>query len=385
MVRERPADGAAAAAVLADAAQEGRRVRPLGGGTKRGWGAVVPEPEVELSTAALDAIVAYDPGDLTAVLGAGLPLARAQEAFAEHGQALALDPPDGAGAATIGGVVASGDSGPWRHRHGAARDLVLGATVALPDGTLATTGSRVIKNVAGYDLAKLYAGSLGTLGTLVEVVVRLHPRPAGTATVVARGADPALVSAGAAALAAAPLELEALDVRWSGEDGAVLARAGGEAAPRLAARVARLLGEAGLDVEAPVADDEALWAAQRAGQRAAPGGMTLRVSGEPSRLADVLTAAREVGASDAVGRAAVGLTWIRLPAGQASAMGAAPAELRARLAPLRVVVQDAPDAVRAAVDVWGVAEGPALELMRRVKARFDPARACNPGVFAGGI
>ncbi len=202
---------------------------------------------------------------------------------------------------------------------------------------------------------------------------------------MARSADPAVLARGAARLGAAPLELEALDVRWSPADGAVLARAGGAAAERLAARAARLLRDAGLEVGPPVADDEPLWAAQRAGQRAAAGGMTARVSGEPARLADVLAAAEAAGASDAVGRAAVGLTWIRFPAAGADTMVAAPAELRARLAPLRVVVQDAPRAVRAAVDVWGVADGPALELMRRVKARFDPARACNPGVFAGGI
>lgn len=181
--------------------------------------------------------MAYDPGDLTAVLRAGLPLARAQQAFAEHAQALALDPPDPGGAATIGGVVATADSGPWRHRHGSARDLVLGATVALADGTLAKTGSRVIKNVAGYDLAKLYAGSFGTLGTIVEVVVRLHPLPASTATVVARAAEPGALARGAAALGAEPLELEALDVRWTPDGGAILARAGG--APRAGSHPAR--------------------------------------------------------------------------------------------------------------------------------------------------
>lgn len=380
---ERPADPGAAAAVLARAAAAGERVRPSGGGTKRAWGAPGRGAEIELSTGALEEIVAYDPGDLTAVLRAGLPLARAQQAFAEHAQALALDPPDPGGAATIGGVVATADSGPWRHRHGSARDLVLGATVALADGTLAKTGSRVIKNVAGYDLAKLYAGSFGTLGTIVEVVVRLHPLPASTATVVARAAEPGALARGAAALGAEPLELEALDVRWTPDGGAILARAGGRAAGRLASRAADVLGRAGLDPDPSEESDEPLWAAQREAQRAAPGAAVVRVAGLPSRLAEVLEAAAATGADSAVGRAALGLTWIALPAGTDAAAGLS--ELRRRLHPLPVVLQEGPRELRAAVDGWGVPDGPALDLMRRVKARFDPAGTCSPGVFAGGI
>ena len=103
--------------------------------------------------------------------------AAAQERFAAAGQMLALDPPRRAPSATIGGVVATGDSGPLRHRYGAARDLVVGITVALPDGTVAQAGGKVIKNVAGYDLAKLFTGSFGTLGLIAQVAVRLHPRP----------------------------------------------------------------------------------------------------------------------------------------------------------------------------------------------------------------
>lgn len=380
---ERPSDAGAVASALAAASAAGERVRTAGGDSKRSWGALAPEPEVELRTGALDRIVAYDPGDLTAVLQAGVTLAAAGEEFARHGQALALDPPDGGGVATVGGVVAAADSGPWRHRHGSARDLLLGATVALPDGTLARAGSRVIKNVAGYDLAKLYAGSLGTLGTIVEVVVRLHPRPASTATVIALASSPETLGSGAAALGAAPLELEALDVRWAPGGGAILARAGGRSAGGLAARAADLLAGAGLEPEPVIEDDEDPWAAQRAAQRPAAGGAIVRVSSLPSRLARVLGAALAVGADGAVGRAALGLTWISLGAGIDGA--AALAELRDRLAPLPVVLQEGPDELRAAVDPWGVDEGPALELMRRVKARFDPGGTCRPGVFAGGI
>ena len=126
---------------------------------------------------------------------------------------LALDPPPGD--ATIGGVVATGDSGPLRHRYGGARDLILGMTVALSDGSVARSGGKVIKNVAGYDLGKLFAGSYGTLGTIVEVVVRLHPRPRASVTVVGRRRS-GRAGRAAARLSRAPLELDALDVAWSG-------------------------------------------------------------------------------------------------------------------------------------------------------------------------
>ena len=108
-----------------------------------------------------------------------MPLAEAQARSARAGQMLALDPPLGAGAAaTIGGVIAANDSGPLRHRYGGVRDLVVGITVVLSDGTIAKSGGKVIKNVAGYDLAKLFAGSFGTLGLIARVAVRLHPAPA---------------------------------------------------------------------------------------------------------------------------------------------------------------------------------------------------------------
>ena len=175
--RSAPSSTDELAAELAGAARDGVRVRLLGAGTKRRW-APDAEPGLELSSAGLDRIVEHNAGDLTAVLEAGVPLARAQERFREAGQMLALDPPD-AGGATIGGIVATNDSGPLKTRYGGARDLVVGMRVALADGTVAKSGGKVIKNVAGYDLAKLFTGSHGTLGAILEVSVRLHPLPPG--------------------------------------------------------------------------------------------------------------------------------------------------------------------------------------------------------------
>jgi glycolate oxidase FAD binding subunit len=368
-----------AAEALRRSGEEGLRVRPRGGGTKLGWGTPAPEPDVELSTERLDRVLEHNAGDLTAIVQAGVPLARAQAVFAEAGQMLALDPPLGAGeGATVGGVVAAGDTGPLRHRYGGPRDLVIGIRVALSDGTVARSGGQVIKNVAGYDLAKLFAGSFGTLGLVLEVALRLHPRPERRATVVGRTSDPDALACGAAALAHASLELESLDVAWRDGAGEVLARFAGAAGPGQAGAARGLLERAGLDGEL-VDDDDRLWAAQRAGQRS-EGGAVLRVSGLQGQLATALGTADRLGAG-LVGRAALGLSWITLPAADAAAVE----ELRRALAPSPCVLLDAPAELRERVDVWNAGDSAPLELMRRLKARFDVHGVCNPGVFVGGI
>ena len=283
---------------------------------------------------------------------------------------LALDPPLGERiAATIGGVVASADSGPLRHRYGAARDLLLGATVALSDETVARSGGKVIKNVAGYDLAKLFAGSLGTLGTIVEVVVRLHPRPAGTVTVVAESGSANELARAALALAQAPLELEALDVAWAAGRGSVLAQVGGVAAAARAERIAR---ELPLDASV-VEDDAELWARQRARQRSAEG-IVVRVAGLPAELFRALATAERVGASLA-GRAGAGTWWLTLPAERPHAVE----EVRRSLAPFPCTVIDAPPG--SAVARWDAPSPSLLRLSQSVRERFDPAGVCSPGAL----
>jgi glycolate oxidase FAD binding subunit len=368
---EKPASPGDAAALLA----QGLITRPVGGRTKLGWGAIGAAAEVELSTERLDALLEHNEGDLTAVLQAGVKLRDAQRAFARAGQRLALDPPDGDGLATIGGVFATGDCGPLRHRYGGPRDLILGVQVALPDGTVARAGSRVIKNVAGYDLAKLMCGALGTLGVICEVIVRLHPQPAQTITVVGRGSDASSLASAVRTLARAPLELEALDVSWEGDAGAVVAQAQGHAAATTAGTVARLLSAEGLEAGL-IEKDEAIWAAQRMGQRAAgDSSAVVRVSFPPADLGRVLAVA-----PSAVARGSAGLAWIRIePTPKALR------SLRVSLAPCACVLLDAPASLRTEVDPWGIDTGPELALMARVKARFDPDGVCNRGRFVGGL
>jgi glycolate oxidase FAD binding subunit len=350
----RPASVEEAAALL-----KGREspVRPVGGGTKP-W--LPDRGEEPLETGELNRILEHNVGDFTAVLEAGVPFETAQDAFAEHGQMLAWDPPsDGS---TVGGIMATADSGPMRHRFGGVRDLVVGVTVVLSDGTVAKAGGKVIKNVAGYDLGKLFAGSFGTLGLIASLSVRLHPRQR-TATLSAPLDDLALVTD----LARRPLEADAFDVRHEDGETWLALRFSGAAAGEQAARARELAG--GEVIE----DDHELWARHRALQRSE--GAVLKVSGRPSDLPKVIHA----GAATVVSRAALGLSWLAFPPGNDLADRVAAA--RQALAPRPCTVLDGADRVG---DQWPDTGG-AQVVMERLKARFDPARIFRPGSFVGGI
>ena len=345
-------------------------VRPRGGGTKLGWGPP-GEGAADFDTRRLSRILEHNEGDFTAVLEAGVPLAEAQAAFGRAGQMLAIDPPLGAGdAATIGGVMATNDSGPLRHRYGGMRDLVVGVTVVLSDGTIAKSGGKVIKNVAGYDLAKLFTGSFGSLGLIARVAVRLHPLPAGAASLTARSGDPGELARAARGLAALPLEADCLDVGWEGDAGWLGLRFGGTTA---AERAEEARAHVALDAEIE-ADDDGIWARRRALQRA-PDGFVVKVSGRPTDLEAVIRAAAAAGGT-VVSRAGLGLSWVALPAaGDVAA-------LRAALAPRACAVLDGADRLD---DPWPPVDPGALAVMERVKARFDPGRAFRPGAFVGGL
>jgi len=271
-------------------------------------------------------------------------------------------------------MIATADSGPLRHRYGGVRDLVVGMTVILSDGTVAKSGGKVIKNVAGYDLAKLFTGSYGTLGLIASVSVRLHPLPVRNATAIASCGDPVRLAEAAASLSSLPLEADCLDAAWEGDRGHLLVRFGAAAAEHQAETVVDRLRGLGLDDTRAEADDDEIWDRQRARQRSADG-IVLKVSGRPTDLPAVIGAARGQGGT-VVSRAALGLSWLALPA------GADVATVREALAPRPVTVLDGAEKV---ADAWPAPPEGTLAVMARLKERFDPARIFRPGAYVGGI
>jgi glycolate dehydrogenase FAD-binding subunit len=385
----RPGDLAEARAAMLDADAGGRPLRIVGAGTKQAWGAPVEAPLV-IETGGMDRLIAHNAGDMTAEVEAGMPLARLNELLGAAGQWLALDPPAARGgpAATVGGIVAAGDAGPRRRRYGAPRDLVIGMTFVLSDGTIGRTGGHVIKNVAGYDLAKLLAGSLGTLGLITSLVVRLHPRPAasGTVRLAATAKQAAQVTL---ALMASPLEPTA--VEWDGATLLVRLEGGAAGVKDRAGRVLTLAAEHGLDAAGRVlagAAERGAWTTLAARVMGADGDTVARAATRPDRLeevADALDRASQAAgvAASLVSSSALGLHTCRVrggdPAGHAELVRSWRRSVEALGGTVRLRRRAA--GVDGLVDAWG-APPSAVALMRRVKRALDPGGRCGPGRFA---
>ena len=236
---------------LQDAVREHPRVLPRGGGSKPAL-STPPEGVVPLVVSGLRGIVEYDPEELTVTALAGTPVRVVQAALAAHGQHLPFDPPLARAGATLGGVVAAGTSGPGAHRHGGVRDFIIGARFVDGTGELVGAGGRVVKNAAGFDLARLMVGSLGRLGVLVEVAFKVFPAPPAWGTLVAEAPD--LAAALEAARRVAGLDVAALDIEPPGR---LLIRLGGRTTA-LEPRLERLRRAVGLPAE-KVLDDAELW------------------------------------------------------------------------------------------------------------------------------
>ena len=205
-----PADEKQVASVLCCANDSGFVVIPTCSGTKLNWGNPPKAADCILSLRRLNHVVEHAWADLTVTVEAGCPVAQLQHTLAEHGQRLAIDPlwPD---RATVGGILATNDSGALRLAFGGLRDLIIGVTLALADGTIASSGGKVVKNVAGYDLPKLATGSLGTLGVITRAVFRLHPLPRNTRTLTIRAPDAqkAMIAIAGARLAPTAIQIRA--------------------------------------------------------------------------------------------------------------------------------------------------------------------------------
>ncbi|MGF1648783.1 MAG: FAD-binding oxidoreductase [Kineosporiaceae bacterium] len=381
----RPESTAEVADVLRAAAADGLAVVPCGRGTRLTWGRPPARADLLLDLSAMDRVVEHAAGDLVLVAEAGATLASVAAVTAGAGQRLAID--ETVPGATVGGTVATATSGPLRVLVGGVRDLLLGVTLVRADGTVARAGGKVVKNVAGYDLAKVVTGSFGTLAVITEAVFRLHPVPAAHRFLRVSSADPAVLATLAAAVRQSPVVASALEVDLPPEGAGSLTVLLEGTPDGVAGRVAVA---AGLLPGAQQADEPpATWAAHpwdpAAGgdARATALKVTCRLGG----LAELLCAARTSPVAIHLrGSAGVGVLFGAIPAGtDPAATAAAVAALRATAVRLggSLVVLDAPAAVKAAVDVWGPVPG--LELMRRVKRQFDPDGRLSPGRFVGGI
>ncbi|MEO3929018.1 FAD-binding oxidoreductase [Micromonosporaceae bacterium B7E4] len=384
-----PGSTAQAAALLRAAAGLGLSVVFQGGGSRSDWGNPPRSLDLVVQTRRLTGVVEHAAGDLIAVVRAGTPLTELQQALAPAGQQLGLDDP--VGGATVGGAVAVNGSGPRRMLYGTVRDLLIGVTLVRADGVVAHAGGKVVKNVAGYDLGKLVTGAYGTLGLVTECVFRLHPVPAARSYVRCRTAGAGvhgvervgrlLGTVLGAQLVPTALEVEAPP--GGGYETVLLLEGTPAGVAGRAEAAARLLG-----ADAVHTEEAPPWWGRYPWQ---PGDTGLKLTAVLSGVPDLLAAARAAGDRHDVpigvrGSAGTGVLYAGLPA-------AAPPDRVARVveelrgaateAGGHAVVLTAPDRVRDRVDLWGPVEG--LELMRRVKQRFDPDARLAPGRFVGGI
>ena len=408
-----PSDAQAVANTLSWAFREKLSVLIRGSGTKLGWGPTPRAFDVLLSTTRLNSVTAHRHGDLTATVQAGATLAHTNEQLARHRQWIPLDPP-AAGRATIGGLVATNDSGPRRHRYGAPRDLIIGVELARADGRIAKGGGIVVKNVAGYDLPRLMTGSFGSLGVILSATFKLYPMPTASRTVVVDLRDPAELGTLAAKVLASPLAPTTLEFELSppqhplqhpsaaAAPGAPLQHPSAAAAPGapLRALIRFESIETAVEQQAQEAfrlarnnssrivggeDEEALW--EQHSRRPWDGdGAVVKVSVLPTELPGLLRwLSQSSGSTEVSGRAGLSVFLARI-GGSAEAQARLISGLRDMSPPGRgsvVIVRGSPE-LKSLVDVWGPI-GDGLPLMRAVKQQFDPAGILNPGRGPGGI
>jgi glycolate oxidase FAD binding subunit len=392
-------------AVLVAAGEAGLPVTPWGGGTRMGIGSPPSRIGLVLGLKRLDRILEHEPGDLTVTVEAGLPFGTLQAGLGKRGQWLSLDAGP-AEQATVGGMLASDASGPRRHLYGTARDLVIGLTVVLADGSVVRGGGKVVKNVAGYDLPKLFIGSFGTLGVLVEATLKLRPRVDVDRLVVARFDRLAPAGAAARAVLGSDLVPSALELA----DGEALRRLGlgGGAALLIGLdgiaeqvdwqvqELERLLGPLGAGettvLDGAARDDawRALAGLGRPGQERVAA--VMKWAALPTQLAELMAA----GAAAAQRNGLVGALTAHAGVGLVTAVlagGTSPGAVAATLTEWRALahgvgghatVEWAPLAVKERIAVWD-APGPTLRLMKGIKERLDPRGILNPGRFVGGI
>ncbi len=388
----RPTSVEALSAALGDADAAGQAVVVQGGRTAVGIGNVPSRYGLALDLSALDQVVSLEPDDFTITVEAGMRVSALQLTLAAHGQFVPLDVA-WAEQSTVGGLVARGRGGMRRGRFGSVRDWLIGTSMVLADGTSIKGGGRVVKNVSGFDLPKLFAGSFGTLGAIVQATFKVQPMPAVDVTIV----HPCPNVQGAAELGLSLSRTRALDAAVALDPTSASATGLGDgSSAMLALRVAGVLEAVESELTAlqdeisgstPKASDPQAWQAI-SNLEASPGDNArglLRLGGPVSIQHEVYQAALGAAGDDARvwGYADSGLVFVSLAA---DAIASVSTSLRERFRPqgLSVIVDAAPPELKAKLDIWGGSDE-GLEIMREIKRRFDPKATLSPGRFVGEI
>jgi glycolate oxidase FAD binding subunit len=358
-----------------------------GGGTKLEQGNRPAKVDFILSTERLSRVIEHAWDDMTATVEAGCTIADFQDTLRQHGQRLAADPrqPE---RATVGGVLATAESGTLRIRYGGIRDLVLGLEMALPDGSIIRPGGKVVKNVAGYDLTKLAIGSLGTLGVITRAVFRLYPVPFSSATYGATVGSVADAMKVVLAILDSHLVYTGLQIRAQRADQIAIEVRFEGIAESLEDQFRKLGQVAGPDRfrESPAE----VWQARSELFADAANAVICKAMVLPAQMGSLCEAvfrqAEMLGVAAALVAQATGLAEVRLEGGSPGACTALVRALRGELSGIEgiLTVERCPVAMKPELDLWGGA-GETLLLMRQIKAKFDPANVLNPGRFVGGI
>jgi glycolate oxidase FAD binding subunit len=405
------------AEILKRAGEEGFAVTPWGGGTMMGLGGVQKKMDVVLLLQRLNTVVEYLPEDLVITAQAGVTLENLQAVVGKKNQFLPLDPPYSL-IATLGGIVASNSFGPLRYLYGGVRDLMLGVRVANSDGSLTRVGGKVVKNVAGYDIKKLYVGSLGTLGVIVHTTFKLYPVPTFEGTFVSAfrsledlcKASREVLKTCHASIGIGPSAIEGFDPNscriFGGGDfdipeHYVLAlRVSSMAKQSMEKRILELTeiarkcqSMATLSMDGD--KHEALWKRIREypGLSSDKFSVRCKVSTLISRVEDVMDVTQKVSEKHAlphsiIGHMGLGMLHIYLNSDNPDELAKAVEELRAYVLGIgsggSLVVEAAPLSLKGRVDTWGPVRKDFF-LMQAIKSRFDPRGILNPGRFIGGI
>ncbi|HKW56951.1 MAG TPA: FAD-binding oxidoreductase [Candidatus Acidoferrum sp.] len=382
-----PAGEAELASALRLASDAGLAVIPRGGGSKMAWGNAPSRADIILSTKRLDKITEHVWADLTVTVEAGCSIQALQTALARHNQRLAIDPlwPE---RATVGGILSTNDSGALRLRFGSLRDLIIGVTIALPDGTLASSGGKVVKNVAGYDLPKLVTGALGTLGVITRAVFRLHPVPRNTKTFTIAAASLHTMQRLLLAVQDSQLAHTSLQVRMVVDAGPLLDVLFEGTEEGIAAQHAQFQA-----LVSPLAARESpqdvwrtcqeFWNSLDSRSSEQPGAIA-KITTLPAAVAQTIESVRAIAerhqASWTLCLQAIGAGLLLLEASP-DQLRAAVSDLRAALerAGASLVIRQRPASLPA-LDAWGHF-GDALPLMRAVRMKFDPRSTLNPSRF----